>query len=341
MADPLTRRRRRLSRAAAEAPVGTVAGMRRVVRAAGLRGLFFASAVLFLHVASSVAAAAHAGGGGGGDGLDTSGLVVSEQRAAHLGFSRTVWGGPKGDMVVEFYHSNGTDTCNSYILVPAENIWSKPVRGLLYLVTMFYIFIGIAIASDVFMSSIERITAARTEIKIKEDGSQYIITVVVWNETVANLTLMALGSSAPEILISLVETVSTIDSEPGELGPSTIVGSAAFNLFVITGICMLIEKPKKIKELGVFVITSMSSLFAYFWMIVVLVFWTEDEVTIIEGVLTLLFFPALVIIAYLQDRGWCRSVEDVHVEQKIISASVHQGQVCNALQLPQESGDNR
>lgn len=31
--------------------------------------------------------------------------------------------------------------------------------------------------------------------------------VAVWNPTVANLTLMALGSSAPEILLSCIETI--------------------------------------------------------------------------------------------------------------------------------------
>jgi solute carrier family 8 (sodium/calcium exchanger) len=33
------------------------------------------------------------------------------------------------------------------------------------------------------------------------------IDVEVWNATVANLTLMALGSSAPEILLSVIGTV--------------------------------------------------------------------------------------------------------------------------------------
>lgn len=56
----------------------------------------------------------------------------------------------------------------------------------------------------------------------------------VWNPTVANLTLMALGSSAPEILLSTIETIQLLESTPGELGPSTIVGSAAFNMLVIT-----------------------------------------------------------------------------------------------------------
>ena len=39
---------------------------------------------------------------------------------------------------------------------------------------------------------------------------------------------MALGSSAPEILLSVIETLQTLGLKPGELGPSTIVGSAAF-----------------------------------------------------------------------------------------------------------------
>ena len=39
----------------------------------------------------------------------------------------------------------------------------------------------------------------------KPNGETTVMTVRVWNETVSNLTLMALGSSAPEILLSLIE----------------------------------------------------------------------------------------------------------------------------------------
>jgi len=63
--------------------------------------------------------------------------------------------------------------------------------------------------------------------------------ILVWNPTVANLSLMALGSSAPEILLAVLETVSTLGGCPGELGASTIVGSAAFNLLVISGLSIL------------------------------------------------------------------------------------------------------
>jgi solute carrier family 8 (sodium/calcium exchanger) len=58
---------------------------------------------------------------------------------------------------------------------------------------------------------------------------------------------MALGSSAPEILLSVIQTLQDLDAVPPVLGPSTIVGSAAFNLLVISGLSILaVEEPKKV-----------------------------------------------------------------------------------------------
>ena len=45
--------------------------------------------------------------------------------------------------------------------------------------------------------------------------------------------------SAPEILLSVIEIFGS-KFVAGDLGPGTIVGSAAFNLFVIIGICILV-----------------------------------------------------------------------------------------------------
>ena len=110
-------------------------------------------------------------------------------------------------------------------------------RGLLYTLLMVYLFIGVSIVSDRFMESIEMITAQEKEVTIKDpkSGKSQIVIVKVWNETVANLTLMALGSSAPEILLSVIE-IWAKDFHAGDLGPGTIVGSAAFNLFMIIGV---------------------------------------------------------------------------------------------------------
>lgn len=115
---------------------------------------------------------------------------------------------------------------------------------------------------------------------------------------------MALGSSAPEILLSVIETVQNLGKPPGELGPSTIVGSAAFNLLVISAISVIAVNgpPKRIYDLGVFAITALSSLFAYAWLFFVLSIWTPGEVTIWEAFITLGFFFILVLSAFIADK---------------------------------------
>lgn len=143
-----------------------------------------------------------------------------------------------------------------------------------YLLTLGYLFMGIAIISDIFMEAIETITAQTKTIELYDvdNKEKYYIDVPVWNATVANLTLMALGSSAPEILLSVLGTVQDIEAIPSELGPATIVGSAAFNLLVISGLSIVAvgDTPKAIADTGVFAITSVFSLWAYIWMYLVL-----------------------------------------------------------------------
>jgi uncharacterized membrane protein len=95
-----------------------------------------------------------------------------------------------------------------------------------YGLTLAWAFFGVAIISDTFMAAIEVITSAEREVvRIGKNGERQTFKVLIWNASVANLTLMALGSSAPEILIAIIETVLTLGDTPGEIGPSTIVGT--------------------------------------------------------------------------------------------------------------------
>jgi Ca2+/Na+ antiporter len=92
-------------------------------------------------------------------------------------------------------------------------------------------------------------------------------------------------TSAPEIMLSVIETLQTLGSVPGELGPSTIVGSAAFNLLIISAVSIMaveLGQLKKVDDVGVFFITSLWSVFAYVWMYIVLQVWTPEIVTIHE-----------------------------------------------------------
>jgi len=127
--------------------------------------------------------------------------------------------------------------------------------------------------------------------------------VPIWNPTIANLTLLALGSSAPEILLSTIESLKDLGKPAGVLGPASIVGSGAFNLFVITGISILsVDEPKKIYDLGVYACTAFFSLFAYSWMYFCLLINTENVVDINEAWLTLFFFFLLVSVSFAADK---------------------------------------
>lgn len=141
----------------------------------------------------------------------------------------------------------------------------------------------------------------------------------IWNATVANLTLMALGSSAPEILLSVIGTVKDLEAVPPELGPSTIVGSAAFNLLVITALSILAvdDEPKKVNDVGVFAVTSIFSLFAYIWLYLTLTTFSENYITVTEAWLTLAFFFILIVAAYTADRinGYIQSKKKSQEEQ--------------------------
>eukprot|EP00913_Durusdinium_trenchii_P000695 g647.t2 len=111
----------------------------------------------------------------------------------------------------------------------------RSVRMVLYFMGLIYSFMGVSIVADLFMSAIERVTSVQRCVQI--GTSKRFRTAPVWNETVATLTLMALGSSAPEIMLSLNDIVKRTFVQ-GKLGASTIVGSAAFNLFVIVAVCI-------------------------------------------------------------------------------------------------------
>ncbi|CAL8348157.1 unnamed protein product [Arctogadus glacialis] len=205
---------------------------------------------------------------------------------------------------------NEPTVCRPGILLP---VWepSRPglgdqvARALVYFVSLMYMFIGVSIIADRFMAAIEVITSQEKEVTLTmPNGETTVATVRIWNETVSNLTLMALGSSAPEILLSVIE-VCGHQFHAGELGPGTIVGSAAFNMFAILAICVWVipeGQTRKIKHLRVFFITAFWSIFAYIWLFLILSVISPGVVEVWEALVTLLYFPVCVLLAWIADR---------------------------------------
>lgn len=76
------------------------------------------------------------------------------------------------------------------VFLPAlgtEHTWNKGLQICLYLIALLYSFAGVALLADAFMASIEVITSKEI---VKQKGDKQLVRVLVWNPTVANLTLM-------------------------------------------------------------------------------------------------------------------------------------------------------
>uniref|UniRef100_A0A7R9ZZ75 Sodium/calcium exchanger membrane region domain-containing protein n=1 Tax=Pyrodinium bahamense TaxID=73915 RepID=A0A7R9ZZ75_9DINO len=183
-----------------------------------------------------------------------------------------------------------------------EQRWPEWLRSILYAMGLIYFFLGVAIIADAFVAAIEVVTSRRRQ---KRQKSGRLVTEKVWNDTVSTLSLMALGSSAPEIALAIVDLFKKrFHFTP--LGAQTIAGSAAFNLLVIVAVCIFVipsTETRQIAELPAFYVTAVVSVFAYLWLAFILITNTEDVVDIWEAIATLLFLPMLIWIAYKVDVG--------------------------------------
>lgn len=168
------------------------------------------------------------------------------------------------------------------VLIPGTTLLPSGLLGFAYFIFLGFLFLGISIVADIFMEAIEVITSQTKTFEEYDPITEKYITVdkLDWNETIANLTLMALGSSAPEILLAVIEALGTLGKPAGPLGASTIVGSAAFNLLVISAVAVVaVDAPKKINDTGVFATTAIWSIFAYLWLYICLMVTTPGIVT--------------------------------------------------------------
>merc|ERR1719412_2642392 len=137
-------------------------------------------------------------------------------------------------------------------------------------------------------------------------------------------------------MLSVIEIFAK-DFRAGDLGPGTIVGSAAFNLFMIIGLCMYVipdDEVRKIKHLRVFCVTATWSVFAYVWLYLILGAISYGKVEVWEGLLTFLFFPATVYTAFVADRRmfFYKYFERVKKRQTGVIIETEKGDIENRAQ---------
>ena len=195
------------------------------------------------------------------------------------------------------------------LVVPGTSLMGDAFMGVIYVLVLFWFFLGIAIVADIFMEAIEVITSKTELVTISDADGHYIqVEKLFWNPTIANLTLMALGSSAPEIILATAGVALDFEGVPSDLGPMSIVGSASFNLLVISAVSIMAvpaTEVKSIDDVGVFLVTCLFSIFAYVWFYLVLVVISPNRIELWEAFTTFGFMIILVILAYTADR--CRA----------------------------------
>lgn len=183
-----------------------------------------------------------------------------------------------------------------------EYAWPTGTRATLYLFGLIWSFLGLLIFGDTLIQGVEAITSQTKIIKFPKENSESV--VPFWNTTIVNYALIAIGS--PDVLLSAIEVLFN-DFKFDELGPTALIGSAAFKLMCITGVCILsVEKgqKEKISKFKVFVVSSVFSLVAYLWLLIILVGTTPYYIDVWEATVTLLLFPLLVLIAYMVDKDF-------------------------------------
>ncbi|MBD3245276.1 MAG: calcium/sodium antiporter [Candidatus Moranbacteria bacterium] len=131
------------------------------------------------------------------------------------------------------------------------------------------------IVDDFFVFSLEKISK-----KLKMSSN------------VAGATLMAVGSSAPELFVSLLALIKPGSHEA--VGMGTIVGSALFNVLVIVGVSAIVKTAilswKPVVRDTLFYVASIILLLTFFW---------NGKISLIEAaILVILYFVYILAVIY-------------------------------------------
>jgi len=116
----------------------------------------------------------------------------------------------------------------------------------------------------------------------------------------ANVTLLAIGMSAPEICMCFFSTFIEVDGKPNPLGPMVMMGTSSFNLLLVAGISILYGAGvKRLYDITAFLVTGAFATIGFIWLFVILLISTPGKIEMWEAIVTLVMYPLLVFAVWL------------------------------------------
>merc|ERR1711892_1277675 len=127
------------------------------------------------------------------------------------------------------------------------------------------------------------------------DKSQEVI-VKIWNPAAANM-FMVLASSSPVICLCIADIFAK-GFNAGYFGPFTIMGTSAFNLFVVVGIAISTVprgQVRKANNLLVLILLAVFTIILYTWVYSVVGFVSYGQVEVWEAFINIILFIVILL----------------------------------------------
>ena len=106
------------------------------------------------------------------------------------------------------------DKCNDCLLFRFETLLGDGLRTTLYFVGLAYCFIGLSAITSRFFRSMESVVKHERKV-VEIDPLTKVETVryeKVWNYTIADISLLAFGTSFPQISLATIDAIRNLGS---------------------------------------------------------------------------------------------------------------------------------
>ena len=106
----------------------------------------------------------------------------------------------------------GTGKCESYLIFSSETSLGDAFRIFLYFMGLAYCFIGLSAITARFFRSMENVVKhSRKVVEIDRYNNTKIVRYEkVWNFTIADISLLAFGTSFPQISLATIDAIRNI-----------------------------------------------------------------------------------------------------------------------------------